>query len=639
MNSHSANSLRATGRRNPLVFTLILTMVFLALGFLSPARTNAHLAWTFVGVAAFLLAWQAWLFAVAARKAIPLSWDFAAMPSHYVQALVQLTVYACWGWYWRNVWAQAPLILAQVAFLYVFDALLTWTRRQTWRLGFGPWPIIFSTNLFLWFRNDYFVFQFVMVAMGVLGKHFIRWQRGGKLTHIFNPSAFGLTVVSLVLILTGTTDYTWGEQIASSQDRTPHLFTEIFLGGLVVQYLFSVTLLTFSAAATLTALIVACTKITGVYLFINTNISVAVFLGLHLLMTDPATTPRSSLGKIMFGSLYGGGVILTFVVLSAFHVVGFYDKLLVVPVLNLLTPLLDRLAGLGVAGQFGRWEAKIGPRKMNLAYMGCWAALFAGMVATGFAEARHPGATLAFWKKAAEEKRPGAAHGLRMLLDLFDYWDRNPDEGLTFRGDNGLSRQQKLGLAYSQVASIYSEGKLVPADHAKAAFYFKKACELGDVAGGVKFAIDYFRTNPQGAQKDIDRVLSVLEQSGAASTDGRVCYILGFAYNIGRGRPLDKAKARQFFEKGAVLGESAAWHNLALMELRGEGGPPDHAAAALWFQKSAEANNGLSCLYLAQMYLQGDGVGMDKEKAVAMLEKACHLGEAEACEILKTMGK
>jgi TPR repeat protein len=458
-------------------------------------------------------------------------------------------------------------------------------------------------------------------------------------THIFNPSAFGLTVVSLVLIFTGTTDYTWGEQIASSQDRAPYLFTEIFLGGLVVQYFFSVTLLTFSAAATLTAIIAAYTKITGVYLFLNTNISVAVFLGLHLLMTDPATTPKSSLGKIMFGSLYGGGVVLTFLVLSAFHVVAFYDKLLVVPVLNLLTPLLDRLAALGVAGRFGRWEAKIGPRKMNLAYMGCWAALFAGMVATGFAEARHPGASFAFWKKAAEEKRPGAAHGLRMLLDLFDYWDKNPDEGLTFHGDNGLSPQQKLGLAYSQVASIYAEGKLVPADHAKAAFYFKKAFELGDVAGGVKFAIEYFNTNPQGAQKDIDRVLSVLEQSGAASTNGRVCYILGFAYNNGRGRPLDKAMARQFFEKGAVLGEPAAWHNLALMELRGEGGPPDHAAAALWLQKSAKANNGLSCLYLAEMYLKGDGVGMDKQKAVAMLEKACNLGQARACEILKTLGK
>ncbi len=73
-------------------------------------------------------------------------------------------VYAYWGWYWREVYHEIPLIAAQVFFLYVLDMLVCWSRRDKWILGFGPIPIIFSMNLFLWFRDDWFYLQFVMVA-------------------------------------------------------------------------------------------------------------------------------------------------------------------------------------------------------------------------------------------------------------------------------------------------------------------------------------------------------------------------------------------------------------------------------------------------------------------------------------------
>ena len=49
-----------------------------------------------------------------------------------------------------------------------------------------------SMNLFLWFRDDWFYLQFVMVAIIVFGKEFLRWKRDGHVTHIFNPSAFAL---------------------------------------------------------------------------------------------------------------------------------------------------------------------------------------------------------------------------------------------------------------------------------------------------------------------------------------------------------------------------------------------------------------------------------------------------------------
>ena len=49
---------------------------------------------------------------------------------------------------------------AQLLFAYAFDMLLAWSRGEEYVLGFGPFPIVFSTNLFLWFKDDWFALQF-----------------------------------------------------------------------------------------------------------------------------------------------------------------------------------------------------------------------------------------------------------------------------------------------------------------------------------------------------------------------------------------------------------------------------------------------------------------------------------------------
>jgi Na+-translocating ferredoxin:NAD+ oxidoreductase RnfD subunit len=43
----------------------------------------------------------------------------------------------------------------------------------------------------------------------------------------------------------------------------------------------------------------------------------AVFLGLHLLVTDPSTSPRTPPGKLLFGVLYGLGVFVLYSLLGA----------------------------------------------------------------------------------------------------------------------------------------------------------------------------------------------------------------------------------------------------------------------------------------------------------------------------------
>ena len=217
-----------------------------------------------------------------------------------------------------------------------------------------------------------------MVALGFAAKELIRWNRDGRRVHIFNPSSFPLAVFSVVLLSTGSSDLTWGEMIATTQLLPPHIYLLIFLVSLPGQFLFGVATMTLSAVATTHLFGLAYSAATGTYFFLEPSIPIAVFLGMHLLFTDPSTSPRSELGRIIFGVLYGLSVVALFAWLERLGVPSFYDKLLGVPVLNLLIQLIDRVA----ASPGLRWlnPAALGrgsaARRRHAAYMAAWAAVF-----------------------------------------------------------------------------------------------------------------------------------------------------------------------------------------------------------------------------------------------------------------------
>lgn len=334
-----------SNRFPPLRLAFALILLLFVSSFLPEWNANLGLAWSIRGAASALLLLLFFVRQQAARTGRVLRYEFVPKPVHYVQFMMHSSIYAYWGWYWREVYHEIPLIVAQIVFVYALDMLVCWSRRDKWILGFGAFPIVLSTNLFLWFKDDWFFLQFLMLATGVLCKEFITWTREGRRTHIFNPSAIALFIFSLGLILTHSTHISWGEEIAVSFDNPPHIYLEIFLLGLVVQGLFSVTLVTLSAAAALYALNLVYTHSTGLYFFIDTNIPAAVFLGLHLLVTDPATSPRRNFGKIVFGMGYG---VLVF---------GLYWFLTQVNV-----PTLLRQTAMCSATQFNRAVARPGER-------------------------------------------------------------------------------------------------------------------------------------------------------------------------------------------------------------------------------------------------------------------------------------
>ena len=263
---------------------------------------------------------------------------------HYLQACAQGAVLVYWGWYWRPVYDYAHLIVAQLLFAYAFDMLLSWTRRGVYTLGFGPFPVIFSINLFLWFRPDYFFFQFLMVAVGFAAKELLRWDKDGRRVHIFNPSSFPLAVFALALLLSGRSGLTWGQEIATTQFYPPYMYLFIFLIGLPGQLAFGVTTMTCSAVVSAYLFGLAYYATTGVYFFYDSYIPIAVFLGMHLLFTDPSTSPRTEFGRVIYGVLYGVSTVALYQLLGTMGLPTFYDKLLQVPILNLSVRAIDRIA-------------------------------------------------------------------------------------------------------------------------------------------------------------------------------------------------------------------------------------------------------------------------------------------------------
>jgi hypothetical protein len=401
----------------PFVFTLGVA----AFGLLALVRENPRLLWAFWGAAAALAVWNVALFVMARRNGRTFTLAIDLRKQHYLQACAQFSVLAYWGWYWPPVYASAHLIAAQLVFAYAFDMLLAWSRRDTYLLGFAPFPVIFSINLFLWFKPDWFYLQFLMVALGFTAKELIRWEKEGRRTHIFNPSSFPLAVFSLGLLLTGTSDITWGAEIANTQFFPPHIYLMLFLIGLPGQFFFGVTSMTMSAVVTTYVFGLVYFAASGIYFFFDSYIPIAVFLGMHLLFTDPSTSPRTELGRIIFGAFYGLSTVLLYQVLNGMGLPTFYDKLLQVPILNLSIQLIDRAARSSMLGRFdpGRLGRTLVPRQRNLAYMSVWVLVFVGMSAFQGVGDGHRGQFVPFWQQACDAGRPYACPYLADMQQTF----------------------------------------------------------------------------------------------------------------------------------------------------------------------------------------------------------------------------
>ena len=141
------------GARSPLSILrtpLILTISLMLVSLLPRVQSNPILQYSFWGAVLVLLIWQLVLYLDLRRDPQERSLTLVLRPQHYIQMMVQIALYAYWGYYWQPVYDHFWLIIAQLLFAYSFDILLAWSRRRDYTLGFGPFPIILSINLFIW---------------------------------------------------------------------------------------------------------------------------------------------------------------------------------------------------------------------------------------------------------------------------------------------------------------------------------------------------------------------------------------------------------------------------------------------------------------------------------------------------------
>jgi TPR repeat protein len=441
----------------------------------------------------------------------------------------------------------------------------------------------------------------------------VRWTREGRSSHIFNPAAFGLGLFSIVLISTGSTiEVTRGIEVSTTLGLPPFIYLEIFLLGLVAQYLFQVTLTTFSAMASLVVLNLIYTKVTGVYQFVDTNVPIAIFLGLHLLVTDPATSPRTNVGRVIFGTFYGIGSFFFYGVLRDIGAPEFYDKLLTVPLLNLSVLVIDRVARMGPLGWFQRWQASFTPRASNLVYMGCWSAFFALLLATGFVQGDHPGASFAFWRKAAAEGKPRA--------------DENVVKMLRAAADRGS------GEAANDLGELFLEGGLVERNDVLALNYFAQACDQGYLRGCTNLVAQFLAVDGAQPGELVLRSLATLESECGRKLPRRGCYLVGLAYERGRGRPRDLERALSFYDQAARRGSTDACKALIRLSLLGQ--PVDLDVPVSRLAQACTQEDSESCLYLAYLNHAGPEGLRDEPRAAVLLERACTLGSPHACAIM-----
>lgn len=530
---------------------------------------------------------------------------------HYMQAITQAGVYFWWSTHWAPVRGYVWLLLIQVAFAYLCEMVFAWLRGRTWRAGFGPFPITFSINLFLWFKDPHFGWQLVLVALCYAGKELIRWERDGQTRHVFNPSSFGLAVMSAALLLTGTSGATYAREIAITQEETRLMWEALFVLGLIVQIQFPVVLVTMSSAVTCWLLGVGWHAATGTYMFATTDIPAAVFLGMLLLVTDPATSPRSRTGKVLYGAAYGAMVFALFPLLEDWGSYGYFDKLLPVPILNLLVRRFDAVGDRWGERLQARWDALRGEaasfvtaeRTANHAHVGAWVAFFGVLFVGDAFGAQHPGRDIALWQKACADARPRAC---RTLVEL-------------------LSSGCQAGEAKAchNLGAELAERETTAGGHGPEHF-FALACE-----GGLEVscqAVAALKGNPGPTLTAGDHPLAVACRGG----DAQACHNLGAAHQSGLGVPVDLDAAMAAYDRGCQGGVVQACNSMAALAMQ-RGGAVDEARAAEAFAKACEAGDMPGCANLAAMHFRGDGIARDPAEAARFNRKACEGGLGVAC--------
>ncbi len=256
--------------------------------------------------------------------------------SHFLPASIQIVLFTYWAIYWRGLQWYAPGIAMQVVYAYVLDALLSLASRRKWVASVGPLPIVLSTNLFVIFLPGHAYLTLAAITVALCSRVFIRYtDLRGVRRHVLNPSAFGISVVGVATLLWPALGY---GDTAYEFNIPPNMAELVLALGLIVQWKVPVVLLSLGCVGG----IHFWAQFSGEYMF--SPYWAPVTLVIVLLVTDPATTPRSAWGRLMYGFAVGLAMQLSGHVLRELYDLDNYAKVLGIPMANALVPLFERIA-------------------------------------------------------------------------------------------------------------------------------------------------------------------------------------------------------------------------------------------------------------------------------------------------------
>lgn len=244
---------------------------------------------------------------------------------HFViQGCVQGSILVYWSFYWAGVAVQLPMIVLMFVMCYAADAACSFARYGNWRVGLSPVPIVLSTNLFVWL--DWRGATMAMV-LAVASKTLI--QRKGR--HVFNPSVAGLTVNAVCTVL--FPDFVHFGGLFHTFNLAPNMAEWIFLVSLIPLTVFRLLPVT-----------IGC--VIGMVYVTHTSgaLRPTLLLLMTLLATDPATTPKTDLGRLFYGFAVGATYPLYSMLLRKLGQPDDFAKILAVPLPNLFVGEFDALA-------------------------------------------------------------------------------------------------------------------------------------------------------------------------------------------------------------------------------------------------------------------------------------------------------
>jgi hypothetical protein len=263
--------------------------------------------------------WRAGLFARPARM-------LRLRLTHLLPAALQCLIFAYWGLYWRELVPRLlPMLALEVAFAVAVDLLFGLARHRRLELGVGALPIALSTNLFVVFPPGGAWLTLAAIVLALASKHWLRLPRG----HLFNPSALGLSVVGVATMIApalGVGD------TAAEFSLMPNGTLLVLALAVVVQLRLGVALITIGAVFGLWLSSALLDKL------IFDPAWAPVTLVITLLITDPATSPRDGLERIVFGFVAGVAMRLMGEAFIVAFDNDFYGKVSAVLLANLAVP-------------------------------------------------------------------------------------------------------------------------------------------------------------------------------------------------------------------------------------------------------------------------------------------------------------